>query len=80
MDSIPNDNGHIASEFGNVRRDILEALSTVFIRLDSRNVSVWQRDYNRFQFRDVFLGPFNFQLGSGETVEHKPDFTKDSLG
>ena len=73
VDSISDNHSHFGSDFGDIRRKVLDCFSAFFIRLDCRSVSIWKRGNNCRQFRNMFLGPFNFVSGCGESINHNAD-------
>lgn len=70
VDSIPDNERHVLCDFCLIRAAVNKALPEIWVNLDATNVGIWQSGDNPLDIRNVFIGPFDFEGGSVEQVDH----------
>jgi len=63
MDGITEYQGDIRNEFVSIANVMLDHfISTVRVYLDGSDVRTWQQGNESFEFGDMLIGPFEFEM------------------
>jgi hypothetical protein len=72
VDGISNNDSQLPSDSVSIGQEMLELLQAgSYLRLDNGNISIWNRSDSLVQFRDVLIGPLDFELCRREPVDHE---------
>ena len=71
VNRVSDNERHSDTELGHIGRGVRDYLAADwFVAFEGGNVGVFQARNDAFKIRDVFIGPFNFVSGCGESVAH----------